>query len=159
MAVQVKGLEEVLKALKDVASKTDRASLRGLIRSSIIVRNATEKQSPKTPVDTGNLRASWFTVTNKGTTEEGTGAEFKGSDAGKMSTQHSRVLTEAKSEVAGSKPGVGFGFSANYAAEVHEAAEGRNWNRPGSGPKFLEQALLKNKNAILKVIKEETKID
>lgn len=37
------------------------------------------------------------------------------------------------------------GFAAEYAAAVHEAPENLNWQEPGSGPKFLESKLMKNK--------------
>ncbi|OFY64751.1 MAG: hypothetical protein A2Y71_06160 [Bacteroidetes bacterium RBG_13_42_15] len=53
--------------------------------------------------------------------------------------------------------GVKFGFSANYAAFVHEMLDevyGKkiNWTRPGSGPKFFEKALDRNYNEILQII-------
>ena len=37
------------------------------------------------------------------------------------------------------------GFEADYAAAVHEAPNDRNWTEPGSGAKFLETKLMKNK--------------
>lgn len=46
-----------------------------------------------------------------------------------------------------------FGFSANYAAYVHENMTAQNWNRPGSGPKFLEAAIKRNTYKILLIIR------
>lgn len=37
------------------------------------------------------------------------------------------------------------GFEAEYAAATHEAPEDLNWQEPGSGPKYLESKLMKNK--------------
>lgn len=51
-------------------------------------------------------------------------------------------------------PAITVGFSANYAVWVHENLEAKNWTRSGSGPKFFEKALDRNKDTILQVIKE-----
>lgn len=57
-------------------------------------------------------------------------------------------------------PAIAMGFSANYAAHVHEmVGENINWNRPDSGPKFLEEHLLKNRLGILEEIRKAAKID
>lgn len=37
------------------------------------------------------------------------------------------------------------GFDAEYGAAVHEMPSDVNWKLPGSGPKFLEAKLIKNK--------------
>ncbi len=52
------------------------------------------------------------------------------------------------------------GFTANYAAAVHELMDGDgvNWSRPGSGAKFFEAALKRNKLVILKIIQGKAKI-
>lgn len=50
-------------------------------------------------------------------------------------------------------PFVVMGFTALYAAAVHEMiGENINWNRPGSGAKFFEAALTRNKDEILNII-------
>jgi len=51
--------------------------------------------------------------------------------------------------------GMRFGFSANYAYFVHERLGDINWNVPGSGPKFLESAIKRNTDKILRIMKEE----
>jgi hypothetical protein len=50
-------------------------------------------------------------------------------------------------------PTVRFGFSASYAWWVHENV-GANFRRPGAGAKFLEAALKRNQEEILKIIRE-----
>jgi hypothetical protein len=60
-AKNIKGFDNVMKNLnKEIKAIKDRTQA-GLIQATIIVRRSTEKTEPLTPVDTGNLRASWFT--------------------------------------------------------------------------------------------------
>lgn len=60
--------------------------------------------------------------------------------------------------------GILMGFSANYAAAVHEmigptkTGKEIRWSRPDSGPKFFEASFKRNKNEILNIIKEEAHI-
>ena len=44
------------------------------------------------------------------------------------------------------------GYSAEYAATVHERGDGTNWNRPGAENKFLEKAVSRNLTKILNLI-------
>jgi len=41
--------------------------------------------------------------------------------------------------------GIELGFDADYAAAVHEMPSNVNWTMAGSGPKYLEAKLIKNK--------------
>jgi len=41
--------------------------------------------------------------------------------------------------------GIELGFDAEYAAVVHEMPSNVNWKMAGSGPKFLEAKLIRNK--------------
>ena len=40
---------------------------------------------------------------------------------------------------------VELGFDVEYAARLHEAPDNWHWTLPGSGPKYLEAKLIKNK--------------
>ena len=44
------------------------------------------------------------------------------------------------------------GYSAEYAAAVHEMGDGTNWNRPGAENQFLEKAISRNLTKILSLI-------
>lgn len=55
------------------------------------------------------------------------------------------------------KPTIMLGFFADYALWVHESI-GAHFRRPGAGAKFFEAALLRNHDAILKVIQQTAKI-
>jgi hypothetical protein len=61
----------------------------------------------------------------------------------------------SKSELAGSGVSIEGGFNSPYAAKWHELeptkAERINWSRAGSGPKFLESKLIRNRNKYMKI--------
>lgn len=48
--------------------------------------------------------------------------------------------------------------SAEYALWVHEMPESRNWNKPGTGPKFLERPLFENEAKFLEILKNATSL-
>jgi hypothetical protein len=51
------------------------------------------------------------------------------------------------------------GFSANYAAPVHEMyGSDIHWNKSGSGPGFFRAALYNNKGEIRRIIRENAEI-
>jgi hypothetical protein len=127
----IKGLENVVANLnKEIKGIEDR-SLEGLLSAVAMVRQSMEYTSPLIPISPGggNLRASWFAT----------------------------PLHYATG------PAVICGFGANYAVYVHEMLASRtgnaiNWSRPGSGPKFFQSALRRNKDKILQIIRENAKV-
>lgn len=51
------------------------------------------------------------------------------------------------------------GFNGeNYAAQVHEWPEDKDWNTLGTGPRFLERAKMNNLSSLLPQIKRSVKI-
>jgi hypothetical protein len=134
MSKYLQGLDRVLSNLKKETDKIPGKTLKGLIRAAIIVRRDMEQTEPKIPVDTGNLRSSYFLVTSNGDALDG---------------QNPGIPKQA---VPG--PYVALGFSANYAVKVHEAVNIK-FKRPGSGAKFLESALDRNAKTIIDLIKQE----
>lgn len=74
------------------------------------------------------------------------------------STRFAEPLTTAKGE-----PFVVLGYTANYAAAVHEmmvAPSGKliNWSRPGSGPKFLQASLTRNADKIAIIVAKHVEL-
>lgn len=159
MAVTLTGLDTVLKNLnKEIAGIRNR-SLKGLIRAQIVVRRDMDKTPPKIPVDTGNLRSSYFTVTSKGTTEAGDSPKFSGEEVSKLQAGHAAVMNEQQGSIVGKlDPTLIMGFTAYYAMYVHEMVEAEHFTRSGSGAKFMEAALKRNKDKILEIIAKEAKI-
>jgi len=47
------------------------------------------------------------------------------------------------------------GFTADYSAAVHEMPDTNNFTEPGSGPKFLESKLIRNKEKYMKIVADE----
>ena len=141
MATQVTGFDNVMRNLNAEIKAIKGRSMKGLIEGVAIIHRGTETQTPKVPVDTGNLRNSWFT----------TPGSFMGS------------------------PYVQFGYTANYAAFVHEMV-GADFTsarprydkrtkkmkmytpRKGAGAKFLETAITDNKEEILEVVRKNAYI-
>jgi len=153
----LKGLNTVLRNLNKQVKKIEGRTMKGMIRGAVIIRRGMDKTPPKIPVDLGNLRASYFTVTSKGGLTEGR-ETFKGHDAGKMSSDHQSVIAGAKTLAASTGcPTVVLGFSADYAIYVHEMINAQ-FNREGAGAKFLQAHVKSNAKAVLNVIAEEARI-
>jgi len=163
----LEGMNEVLRNLNKEIKNIEGRTESGMIRAAIQVRRDMEKTPPIIPVDTSNLRASWFIITRSGrgatstptfSNVSKTTGERRSVDTQQMRAQHERVTQNASSEVKQYKyPVLIMGFSASYATEVHEDMTKKR-KRPGSGPKFLEQSLIRNRSYILKVIREEARI-
>ena len=143
------GIETVMKNLNREITKIKNRSMAGLIQAAIIIRRDMDKTPPLIPIDLGNLRASSFITSGRGTAMGGSPA-FKGDDASEMSTQHGSVLSSVRSKTAG-RPIVALGFSANYAAFVEKDTTAKR-KRSGSGGGFMEGSLTRNRPLILSTI-------
>ena len=154
-------LQKVMKNLNKEIEQIRGRTMRGLIRATVPIRRTMDTESPKIPVDTSNLRHSWFVTTSKGKVAEGKSPAFEGESATEMASEHSSVLSEmggtAQATGSDNKPLVIMGFSANYALPVHEQV-GANYQRPGAGAKFFQHSLTRNRKKILKTIQEEARI-
>lgn len=159
--MRLKGVENVMRNLNREIKAIKGRSMAGLIRAAIFIRRDVDNTPPLIPVNTGNLRASWFITTGHG--DMGGAGKFKGPRAAEMATDHAEVVTKASSKAsavrASNRPVLIMGFSANYATKVHESERpmGR-WRRPGSGPKFFESTLKSNQAMILKIIADNARI-
>jgi hypothetical protein len=171
-------LRKVMKQLTEAAATIKTTSVQGLIEAAILVRRDMEKTAPKTPIDTGNLKHSFFITTVLGTDGKG---NFKGENSGEMKSNHEQVTGEAKAIVeAHHNPTLIMGYSANYALWVHEA-EWANFTgqqdkikrtksgkvtedtkkytrREGAGAKWFEYAIQRNSALMLKTMAKEMKI-
>ncbi len=169
----IKGMDVVMANLNREIMKIKIGSYAGMLEAAILIRRDMEKTSPLIPIDTGNLRASWFTVAGLsfGTGSRGgtTSPKFKGDDAGELAMDHTKAVAEYKAQATAlTNKGlltVFMGFSANYAVFVHEMVDaqfsgrgGKKPGRPGSGAKFLEASLNRNAPAILKLIQKNAYI-
>ena len=178
----LKGMDIVLSNLNKEIQAIEGRSLRGLIEFAMLIRRDMDQTPPLIPIDLGNMRASWFIVTAKGT-ESGGSPSFKGDKSGKLSADYSSAISEARSLAqANSKKGqfLIMGFSANYVVFVHEnvganfagqtekikytksgkitASTLKYTRRAEAGAKFFEASMKRNKKIGLETIKQTASI-
>ena len=155
----LEGLDKVMKRLNTKINNIEGGTLKGLIGGAIVIRRSMDDQSPKIPIDTANLRSSWFVVTSRGDTAEGQSPQFKGRGSGQMASDHNRVVDQNRSKAQGQRqPYVVMGFSANYAGWVHEMVGNIAWQRPGSGSKFFQAAIRRNFRPVLEEIRKNAQV-
>lgn len=174
----VEHIIEFEEVMRNLALRLERIQVRaadGLIRVAVLLRNETERVAPVTPVDLGNLRASWFAViTGRGVQpdSEGKSGKFREGTkksprppgfASRMASEYKQSIAEYTQEANKIKPNLTLicGYSAFYAAAVHENLgmhdpsnpywQNRKW-RPGSGAKWFQAAIQRNMAKIVGLI-------
>jgi len=154
----LKGVEKVISRINKETRGLEDDSMKGLIEAAIAIRRAMDTKSPTIPVDTGNLRQSFF-VTTARSTPRGGSPRFQGRDSGKMASQHSTVVSSHQAKAAGKLyPVLFMGFSANYVLEVHEKLDANvNWNRGTSGPRFFQTHLEGEVDLVINLIQKHAK--
>ena len=60
-----------------------------------------------------------------------------------------------KPKISSKETSVEAGFAADYAAKVHEMPDTNNFTEPGSGPKYLETKLIRNKEKYMKITADQ----
>lgn len=169
--VGLTGAVQMMKELNRQVRKVKGLSQKGLAEVSIHIRNETENVVPKTPVDTGNLRASYFAVAPEGLVNDpkGFSGNFKNRlfkkmqyKASQLKAEHAAIISECQQKAAAyGDPNLYMGFSANYAMWVHEMVErfgDVEWSREGSGGKWFEAAIKRNKRVILQILRDNAYI-
>lgn len=161
--LRVRELAQIKNRLNKEIIAVEGRTLKGLIMAAAFIRNKTEHTIPLTPVDLGNLRSSWFVVTAKGVPAGQRSAEaFKGPKASEIASDHMSTIIEAQGIVAANEATKGkfimLGYSANYAMWVHENMGAKNWSRIGSGPKWFQGAIYRNKAKIVQIVKDNAEI-
>lgn len=165
--VELKGLDKVLKNLNKEVRKIKGRTLAGTVDAALHVRIEAMIQAP---VITGNLMNSAFVTFPGG--RGVTYAHFRGKNAMAMKANHDSTLSASVGRCTTHGAKVEVGFSANYAAKVHEnpragAAGYRPEHSQKKGPlkhsqggkwKFLEDPL-KDIGTILEIIRRRARID
>jgi len=150
---KLKGMDKFMKNMNKEITDLRGRTLEGLIDAIIILQREAE---PGTPVDMGNLRSSWFSVTYKG--DSITIGRFKGDNAAQLQKNHSTVISRAEmaAKALGSdkKPIVMFGYTANYAVFVHENVDAK-FKRPSARARWLFTALMNSRKDMLEAIRKK----
>jgi hypothetical protein len=145
---ELQGLSAVLQKLNKTIEDIELHTKEGLTEAALVVKADSVRG---TPIDLGNLRNSAFILVTDSTSDNES-PNFEGKEASQMGSDHSKGLSEAKGIVQAGKHQFNaiIGYTANYAFWVHEMPASFNFNQ-GSN-KFLEKALMKNKDRILKIL-------
>jgi len=153
------GLDQTIQNIRKEIEQIQGVTLKGLLRAGLKVRGEAQRMCH---VVTGNLKASAYVVTSRGNAPAGKSPNFKGDDAAQMGSNHSSTVDERQYAVKNDKnPTVEVGFTAEYAASVHENPNAGQATYPGASEvgqwKFLEEAVKQNETYILDVIQREAK--
>lgn len=156
----VRGINTIMKRLNVKLKEIEFKTARGYVEVASMIRRDMEQNPPLIPVDTGNLRASWFSVV-KGYQPKSRG-QFKGRTpserrrASQLAAEHKTLMGDFKAVVDAEKdPSLIMGFTANYATAVHEKHDPNiKWQRPNSGPNFFKASLNRNRKEIIATIKK-----
>jgi hypothetical protein len=137
---EVKGFENAMRNLNKEIKAIQERTMFGLIDASILIRRDMDETPPLIPVDTGNLRASWFWDTFRNDKIFGLIMGF--------SSNYALWVHEM----------VGADFSSPRWR--YKKGKKRYWYTPrqGAGAKFLEAAIKRNKDKILEIIRKNAQI-
>jgi hypothetical protein len=149
-SIRVAGLDNALEMLRKQPTAVSHRTLTGLVAAGLTVQRISQQL---VPVDTGNLKASAFTLWRTMGENENAPA-FRGEDAAEAGARHQRVVQQEKATLPVDyvkKPEVEVGYSVAYAIMVHENLEARH---PGGGTaKFLEVAFARMANVVMQALK------
>lgn len=156
MSAFMPGLDRAMNDLAKGVRKIQGRTIQGLIKGMIVVMAESQR---RTPVDTGNLRASHFLAWrgpdgNLGginTSPPPFSDEKGGADDATQS--HMEAVQEAQSML--DTPGVVIGVGASYASYVHEDLEAHH--APGKEAKFLQHAFEEKLPEVLKIIERNAR--
>lgn len=126
---EIQGFDEVMRNLNEAITGIQGRSMQGLIEANIIIRRSMDEVPPLIPVDTGNLRASYFS------------SEFWQGRSPYMTIGFNANYAVFVHEMI---PG--------------EGEDPINWSRPDSGAKFFQAALERNHQVILDTIQKYAKV-
>jgi len=128
-AWSIQGFDEIIKNLNIEIMRITQGGKEGLLQVAKEIRRDMVITAPTIPVDKGNLINSWS-------------------------------ASPVKDSVGNN--GVLMGFSANYALWVHEMIEPINWTQsdksPAPGAKFFQAAINRNRETILQILADHTKV-
>ena len=162
---KLKGVDKFMRNLNNEIRKLEGRTLDGLIEAAIVLQREAE---PGTPIDTGNLRASWFTVTTKSDKSKKVAPEsgkFKSKgitpeQLAQLRSDHIRVKESGQALVKAfgksSEPLVMFGYTANYAVFVHEILD-LAFQRPTAQSRWLFKAMQTAKPKMLIAIQRKAR--
>jgi len=156
--VKMEGLEKVMRKMKTAFSQILFITKDGMIAGALLLQRESQKI---TPVDTGNLKASAFTLWVGATIsvpnfkDAGIRSKRTPQEMAKLNSVFTQAVTEATQVVNSVDRNtvirVLVGYGAFYAIYVHERVTARH--TPPGQSKFLEQAANIHMQAIVKEVR------
>lgn len=145
--VRVSGVDETIKNLNKELRKVVFKSKKNMIKAGLFIQREAQL---KTPVDTGNLRASAATVWDTGAVNKS--PSFEGDDGDVMKLDHGTMIWEERSQMAKDPWNytVEVIYSAYYAIYVHENVDARF---TVGEAQFLKKAIDQNREEILAIVR------
>lgn len=144
-ATNIKGFDQVLKNFNREVENIKGRTVIGLIDSAIIIRRSMDMTFPKIPVDTNNLRASWFTELHYDVSRGVDIGIVMGFSANYALWVHENVDAD-------------FVHPRRVSGGVRSGKAKYTKPREGAGPKFLEAHLKMNRDLILQTLADSAKI-
>ena len=159
---KLKGVDEFMKALTKEVHELKGRTLKGMLEGAIVIQRAAE---PGTPIDVGNLRSSWFTISyrtqgdlSKGKPKPRPKTPEQRAQTAKVQAEHKTTVGAVQGGVSSigneTHPVVAFGYSANYAAFVHEKIDAK-FKRPKAHARWLYKAMQGSRAEVLEAIRKE----
>jgi len=148
------GLDRAIKNLNKAVENTKAATKEGLIAGAFELQR---EAVPRTPIDLGNLRHSFYVVWQGGRTAEPSWNNKRG-DAAKIAAFYKASISSARTMVNKVKEDkeirVEAGYGAFYAVYVHEGGP----RAGGAGEKkFFENAINSSHKAVLDKVTQKAK--
>ena len=136
----IKGLDNVMKNLNAEIRAIEGRTGQGLIEAGILIRRDMDMTPPLIPIDTGNLRQSWFSTLFKKMSQIGIIIGF--------SSNYAVFVHE--------------NVDADFTSPRWRQKKGKKkyWYTPraGAGAKFFESSIKRNEKRILATIAKHAKI-
>ena len=73
---KLEGFEQMMQSYRNEIYKLKGRTLKGLIKAQAIIRESMDTTKPLIPIETGNLKNSWFCVTSNGAVIAGKNPKF-----------------------------------------------------------------------------------
>ena len=157
---KIKGMKKLMRNFNTEVQGIQGRSLAGMINAVIIVQRDSYEG---VPIDLSNLAHSWFSVTykTKGNVTPDLGS-FKGEEASAMRSEHQNViqaLEQFASRVgSASAPVMIYGYTANYAAWVHENNADAKFKRPKAHARWFYLSIQRKRSEMLEAIRQSARI-
>lgn len=150
-----KGLAEFNKELDFLSEIHPKVTMNGLCEATDYL---IKQMTPKTPMDTGDLRRSVYYVTSMHKVFNERPMFENEEDAARKIRDHTKAIANAKTKQKrkGVRSSIVLGYSAYYTKHVHDLSGDVKWTTPGTEAQWFKNAVIANKAEMKKIIETYT---